>query len=837
MYKKTDQQQKYYFPEKLKKQLSRILEYPLTIVEAPSGFGKTTAVREYLNENLPQDSVQYWYTSLGEPGSIAWMGICELFSNVSIGVADDLQNLKMATMETLFRIASYLRGISCERETWLVIDNYQLVDCKVSRELISVFSMHGNPKLHIVFITQQLGVQQRFSIHNNNIHTITAASFFFDRESTACLFRMQGIRLTGEELEKLFFSTEGWVSAIHLQLINYQETGSFDFNSDIEHLVETAIWDKLSLEEKNFLLSVSILDGFNARQAAIMLEEEVLPENIEELLKTNDFINYLPNKALYSMHSILQDYLRNRFCYLQPEEYQNRTYRKAGAACAAISQYFPAAGFYYKVKDFKTLMSLNFSLEYLSEHKEEYDPSQMMEILMECPDEVLCEHPLTMIVFAYEEFACGQTEPVQRLCTLLEKLIREKKAITAEGIRIIEGEYKLMQAIFGLADDSGAEENINDAWDILKSKSLIVRQDMPWTLSGTSMLNTYWTKAGDLERRIRQADELLPVYLRLTGGHGAGSNSLMRAEALFMRGEEAEAEIYCHKAFYEARGYKQICICISGEMLLARMAVLKGDVEAFWAAAKNIQKYAQENSGLHVQRMAEHCMSFLSLLIGVKDWIAPWLYDMSEIKKLLYAPAVPFATVLHLYLLLMEKRYKEFYALCELTLEREPGSAEATGSKMQRLYLLILMASAKYDNGEQLDAQQYLREALHIAVKDRIYMPFSQRVGIEELLFELPVRRAEDAENGIGKESIAAITALCKRQQNGVNAIRKGILQNKSPLTSREREVAQLARERLSAKEIGDMLYISEMTVRTTLRNIYSKLNIHSKSELLMKEF
>ncbi len=179
MYKKSNQQQKYYFPEKLKKQLSQIIEFPLTIVEAPSGFGKTTAVREYLKENLPQDCAQYWYTSLGEPGAIAWMGICELFSNVSGRVAENLRNLKMATMETLFQIASYLRGISCERETWLVIDNYQLVDCRVPRELISVFSMHGNPKLHIVFITQQLGVRQRFSIHNNMIHTITASSFFF----------------------------------------------------------------------------------------------------------------------------------------------------------------------------------------------------------------------------------------------------------------------------------------------------------------------------------------------------------------------------------------------------------------------------------------------------------------------------------------------------------------------------------------------------------------------------------------------------------------------------------------------------------------------------------
>ncbi len=69
-----------------------------------------------------------------------------------------------------------------------------------------------------------------------------------------------------------------------------------------------------------------------------------------------------------------------------------------------------------------------------------------------------------------------------------------------------------------------------------------------------------------------------------------------------------------------------------------------------------------------------------------------------------------------------------------------------------------------------------------------------------------------------------------------MGVIRKAILQKQSPLTPREREIAQLYKERFSAKEIADKLYISEMTVRTTLRSVYSKLDIHSKSELGITE-
>jgi len=57
------------------------------------------------------------------------------------------------------------------------------------------------------------------------------------------------------------------------------------------------------------------------------------------------------------------------------------------------------------------------------------------------------------------------------------------------------------------------------------------------------------------------------------------------------------------------------------------------------------------------------------------------------------------------------------------------------------------------------------------------------------------------------------------------------------PLTPRKREIARLARDRLSARKIADRLYISKATVRTILRSVYSKLDIHSKTELDTKEF
>jgi len=70
---------------------------------------------------------------------------------------------------------------------------------------------------------------------------------------------------------------------------------------------------------------------------------------------------------------------------------------------------------------------------------------------------------------------------------------------------------------------------------------------------------------------------------------------------------------------------------------------------------------------------------------------------------------------------------------------------------------------------------------------------------------------------------------MSKPQQNAIIA-RSATL---DPLTVREQEVLKVLLDGKSNRQIAEMLFISESTVKTHVRNIYSKYDVRSRAELI----
>lgn len=56
---------------------------------------------------------------------------------------------------------------------------------------------------------------------------------------------------------------------------------------------------------------------------------------------------------------------------------------------------------------------------------------------------------------------------------------------------------------------------------------------------------------------------------------------------------------------------------------------------------------------------------------------------------------------------------------------------------------------------------------------------------------------------------------------------------DKRGLTARETEIVLLVSQGYSAKTIAEMLYLSPETIRTHIKRIYRKLEVHSKQDII----
>ena len=76
----------------------------------------------------------------------------------------------------------------------------------------------------------------------------------------------------------------------------------------------------------------------------------------------------------------------------------------AGKSYAAVSQYFTAAKFFIKVKEFDAILSMPIDAEYIGNQKEKYILEFIRDLADQCPEETLMKysvyHAYVLLLYA-----------------------------------------------------------------------------------------------------------------------------------------------------------------------------------------------------------------------------------------------------------------------------------------------------------------------------------------------------------------------------------------------------------------------------------------------------
>ncbi len=808
----------FYIPDKLESKLQFLFEYSTIFIEAPSGFGKTTAIREHLKKNVSPNAMVCWVTLFTESPYQCWHRICKQLGNLDQGTSQELLQLGFPDDTNQYEIAELWRNIDCERETFFIIDNYQYVQTYlpfVIKEALADVGTKG--KLHRIFLTQLMDMEDESLITQYHILYVGADYFRFTIQDIQQYFACVGIALTKEQLNQVYCYTEGWIAAIYLQMINFIETKRFEMVQEIDRLMNKAFWSKLDEEAKECLLRVSVFESFDLHQVRFMMGKEDLSEEILRLLLKNAFIRFDTFAQQYVLHSILQNFLYQIFT-LQPDKKKNEIIEQAGKWYQSQGKSVLAARCFYRIRKFEQLFALDFTDFDLEEGQNQQGHCDLViDILEHCPEEILHLHPKTMITFAFELFAAGKIQYYQQLCETIGKDIEVHPLLSEKQKERLRGELFFLLSFSAYNDIEKMGEYHRAAYERIEGESEVITVSGPWTFGSPSILYMFYREKGKLEEESKAMDKALPYYWKLADGHGMGAEIVLKAEQFFYQGDMDKAEILCHRTIFVTENKQQESIQCCALFLLMRISFYRGDLES---GSQYLEKmrYLLDHSFSRMYRYTiEACEGFFYAMLGDLDAIPGWLKRGELEEHCPHFVTMPFVYIVYGKILILQEEYKKLLGL-------SPGVFEIAGVfpyLLPQLYFYLYNAIAHEKLGNHKEALEMLHFSLSMAKADKIYLPFVEHENdLEDVLKKIP------------GDAVKQILSLSTAYQKERNRLKNKGKKTSSILSQREKEVAVLAAQGFTNKEIAQKLYVSTGTVKNFLQRVYEKTGLKSRRQL-----
>ncbi|MGQ9823798.1 MAG: BTAD domain-containing putative transcriptional regulator [Desulfotomaculales bacterium] len=315
-----------FFPRpKLIKKLEEIPAYPVTVVQAGAGYGKTTAVAQYLPLGRvpvcwytpgPEDASPYvfsWYLA----GALASFlpGLKERFESV-LGAAE-FPGWEKTLGALLFALEEGARKAAggCV----LVVDDWHLMERE--RDVAAFFDRFLACKpgwLRLVVLSREkvsLPEISRLGVKGERLLIEEKDLAFSAGEVYDYLAKVSGARVTREDAKSIYRYSEGWVIALKLIGKVYRGPGfSLETleNGNLDALFDFLAQEVLARQEadmQSFLLKSSVLDYVSLPACAAVMGAEFSPQMVYRAAAKGLFLSRLDDH-LFRYHYLFRNFLR-----------------------------------------------------------------------------------------------------------------------------------------------------------------------------------------------------------------------------------------------------------------------------------------------------------------------------------------------------------------------------------------------------------------------------------------------------------------------------------------------------------------------------------------------
>ena len=803
-----------YISERVQECLCPIAHCALTTVVAPMGYGKTTAINWFLAEKTKGGkAVAIRMSIYSEKLPMLWRSAQDAFRFAGLDVlsAYDFPTGEAAAtlvLEELCRAFS-----SGKTAYYLFLDDFHLLRDERAVRFICRISARLPDNAHLIVASRDRFLPAGEIVRlGGNLHQIGMEHLRLNHTELAVYAHRCGAELSEQQLEALLRSSEGWFSAIYLNLRALSERGRLpDASSDIFEMFTAAMIDPLPPGRQEFLAVMGLADEFTAEMARFVTENPETDAIIQDLTCQNAFVTRLPDSQRYRFHHMMKECALRKFRTL-PEQSQTRYWNRFGVWYGAHGQYLHALGAYGRSgnndaaltiieKDAGNLLSA-------------LHPEELLERLNACPEEVLTRHPTAILVLMRRLFTWRQIPKMLQLKALLERAIAESPDMPEEERGNLLGECDLIMSFLMYNDITKMSRLHRSASRQMSRPAVTIQAGSSWTFGSPSVLMMYYRAPGELQKETHEMHECMPHYYRITNGHGLGAELVMDAEASFMQGKLREAEIGLERARAAIAGSRQENMALCCDFLELRL-LRSGGRHRLDIKARAEALLARHDVVL--LNMFESILAYYYALLQEPEKI-PDVFRLHRLDTVNYfAPGKPMMELIENQVYLAQGEFPRVIGRSEPLLS-VCGSLHYA---LVALHIRLQTASAYEALGNRAMARKLLVRALEDAEPDGFVLPFAENA---PYLMDLYLALSRELETPFA----ASVCELSERwlSQQQTSGSRQEPIEALRELSERERSVAQLMALRKTNREIAETLFLSEGTVKQYINRIYSKLQL-----------
>ncbi len=839
----------------------------LTLVSAAAGTGKTTLLAEWVSQLQAQAA---WLSLEEEDNDEArfWTYLFAALEKVNAGLGQEFWEILQGPQPA--PPASVLTPLVNELATRsglmvLVLDDYHLISNRAIHDGLSFLLEHQPSQFHLVLATRAdppLPIAQLRARGDLTELRIDDLRFTLE-ETTAFLNDKMELGLPSQDVSDLESRTEGWIVGLHLAALALRgsrvsgvsaEARAFidAFTGSHHYVLEYLTEEVLSQQPETvqrFLLRTSILDrlcgslcdalGVDPPGAAFGVQSDG-NTMLAHLHQANLFLLPLDDQnEWYRYHPLFADLLLKHLRQQMAPEQVSELYRRASTWHEEGGSLDEAVKYALQAQDFERVVRL--AEQAASAGLLENRLTTMLRWLEGVPEELLLLRPRLRI---FQAWALVVNEQLDRA----EQMLRESSAALqsmppSPESDALRDELTMILAIIdqmasSLASAYGGEnlEKVFQTAREVRDRALAAGNLFlaGHATNGLAMTRFYQGRLSQAAEHYRQLvalgtqDETSQRPLATVGHVGL-------AGICVERNELEAARLHLDEGMRLGQHRVGANTLVAAAITRSRLRYYAGDTEgAFKALAEAEQIPHVRDSGPSMHRLIRQ-RAWLELVRGDLDQAAHLVRRLSDLfSHRRFRGTIPVSLheaqqILQARVHLAQGRSAEAIAV----LDALYPPAEAAGRFGRILEIALLRALAFQTQHKSSAALAALAHSLELAEPEgyvRVYVDGGLQAA--ELLKDLGKRAGVPAHLRDYAQGLLASFDRVPRE-TGEPGIQVPMPELVEPLTPRERQVLRLMAADLSGPEIAEELVVATSTIRSHIKSIYGKLDVHSRYEAI----